>query len=97
MAGFGASQNSTGGRTILGRLTKRGSKDPRRRFVGAAKVTMMRPQNWQTFSFCPWLEAAATDMHHNKLGIALAKVLASFAGSVPRSGNDFTGIRGDWP
>ncbi len=82
-------QNSTGGRTILGRITKRGSKYLRTLFVQAAQVIMMRPQNWPKFSFGPWLEAAATRMQHNKLGVALANKLARIAWSVLRSGTDF--------
>ena len=65
-------QHSTGGRTILGRITKRGSRYLRMLFVQAAQVIMMRPKNWHKFSFGPWLEAAATRMQHNKLGVALA-------------------------
>ncbi|MEM8804216.1 MAG: IS110 family transposase [Pseudomonadota bacterium] len=84
-------QNSTGGRTILGRITKRGSKYLRTLFVQAAQVIMMRPQNWHKFSFGPWLEAAATRMQHNKLGVALANKLARIAWSVLRSGTDFDG------
>ncbi|WP_299958529.1 IS110 family transposase [uncultured Roseobacter sp.] len=82
-------QNSTGGRTILGRITKRGSKYLRTLFVQAAQVIMMRPQNWHKFSFGPWLEAAATRMQHNKLGVALANKLARIAWSVLRAGTDF--------
>lgn len=82
-------QISTGGRTILGRITKRGSKYLRMLFVQAAQVIMMRPQNWPKFSFGPWLEAAATRMQHNKLGVALANKLARIAWSVLRSGTNF--------
>jgi len=44
-------QHSTGGRTILGRITKRGSRYLRMLFVQAAQVIMMRPKNWHKFSF----------------------------------------------
>ena len=84
-------QHSTGGRTILGRITKRGSRYLRMLFVQAAQVIMMRPKNWHKFSFGPWLEAAATRMQHNKLGVALANKLARIASSVLNSGKDF-----DW-
>ena len=46
-------QFRTGGRTILGRITKRGSRYLRTLFVQAAKVIMMRPHRWSDFSFCP--------------------------------------------
>mgnify|MGYP003628386797 CR=1 len=52
---------------------------------------MMRPKNWHKFSFGAWLEAAATGMQHNKLGVALANKLARIAWSVLNSGTDF-----DW-
>jgi transposase len=84
-------QHSTGGRTILGRITKRGSRYLRMLFVQAAQVIMMRPKNWHKFSFGAWLEAAATRMQHNKLGVALANKLARIAWSVLNSGKDF-----DW-
>ena len=48
-------------------------------FVQAAQVIMMRPKNWHKFSFGAWLEAAATRMQHNKLGVALANKLARIA------------------
>ncbi|AUQ99239.1 IS110 family transposase [Phaeobacter inhibens] len=79
-------QNSTGGRTILGRITKRGSKYLRTLFVQAAQVIMMRPQNWHKFSFGRWLEEAGTRMQHSKLGVALANKLARIAWSVLNSG-----------
>lgn len=82
-------QFSTGGRTILGRITKAGSRYLRSLFVQAAQVIMMRPQNWSKFSFGPWLEAAATRMQHNKIGVALANKLARIAWSVLTSGWDF--------
>ena len=84
-------QSSTGGRTILGSITKRGSRYLRMLFVQAAQVIMMRPKNWHKFSFGKWLEAAATRMQHNKLGVALANKLARIAWSVLHSGKDF-----DW-
>ena len=60
-------------------------------FVQAAKVILMRPENWHKFSFGAWLEAASTRMQHNKLGIALANKLARIAWSVLSSGKNF-----DW-
>jgi transposase len=82
-------QYSTGGRTILGRITKRGSRYLRMLFVQAAQVIMMRPKNWPKFSFGAWLEAASTRMLHNKLGVASANKLARIAWSVLNSGKDF--------
>ena len=40
-------QYSTGGRSILGGISKRGSRYLRTLFIQAAKVLLMRPQNWR--------------------------------------------------
>jgi len=49
----------------------------------------MRPQNWEKFSFGPWLVEAATRMHRNKLATALANKLARIAWSVLRHNKRF--------
>ena len=75
-------QYSTGGRTILGRISKRGSRYLRTLFVQAAHIILMRPHSWPKFSFGPWLEQASTRMHKNKLAAALANKLARIAWSI---------------
>jgi transposase len=75
-------QYSTGGKTILGRISKRGSKYLRTLFIQAAHVILMRPNNWRKFSFGPWLTEASTRLHRNKLAAALANKLARIAWSV---------------
>ena len=87
-------QYSTGGRTVLGRISKRGSRYLRMLFVQAAKVIMMRPHRWGDFSFGPWLQRAAERMLRNKLAVALANKLARTAWSVLRHGTKFDN-RGD--
>lgn len=82
-------QFSTGGRTILGRITKRGSRYLRMLFVQAAKVIMMRPHRWSDFSFGPWLTEAVARMPRNKAAIALANKLARTAWSLLRHGTRF--------
>lgn len=82
-------QYSTGGKTILGRITKRGSRYLRMLLVQAAKVILMRPHNWPKFSFGEWLTNAAERMNRNKLAIALANKLARIAWSVLRNGKAF--------
>ncbi|MCP5082506.1 MAG: IS110 family transposase [Alphaproteobacteria bacterium] len=82
-------QCSTGGRTILGRITKRGNKYLRTLFVQAAHVILMRPNNWEKFSFGPWLMEASGRMHKNKLASALANKLARIAWSVLRHEKEF--------
>ena len=72
-------QYSTGGRTILGRISKRGSRYLRMLFVQAAKVIMMRPYRWPDFSFGEWLARASERMHRNKAAVALANKLARMA------------------
>ncbi|GAA4158986.1 IS110 family transposase [Shinella granuli] len=82
-------QYSTGGRSILGGISKRGSKYLRTLFIQAAKVILMRPHNWERFSFGPWLRNAAPRMHANKLAVALANKLARIAWSVLRNETPF--------
>jgi len=82
-------QYSTGGRPILGRISKRGSKYLRTLFVQAAQIILMRPHNWEKFSFGPWLKEASKRMHKNKLAAALANKLARIAWSILRHGKDF--------
>jgi transposase len=86
-------QYSTGGRTILGRISKRGSKYLRTLFIQAAKVILMRPHNWQRFSFGTWLQNAAPRLHRNKLATALANKLARIAWSVLRNEKTFDASR----
>lgn len=82
-------QYSTGGRSILGRISKRGSKYLRTLFIQAAKVLLIRPQNWHRYSFGAWLKTAAERLHRNKLAVALANKLARIAWSVLRNERDF--------
>ncbi|NIV19055.1 MAG: IS110 family transposase [Woeseiaceae bacterium] len=86
-------QYSTGGKTILGRISKRGSKYLRTLFIQAAHIILMRPHNWLKFSFGPWLEQASQRMHKNKLAAALANKLARIAWSVLRHDRDFDAHR----
>ncbi len=87
--GLVPTQYSTGGRTILGRITKRGSRSLRMLFVQAAKVIMMRQNRWSTFSFDPSLTEAVARMPRNKAAVALANKLARTAWSLLRHGTRF--------
>jgi transposase len=82
-------QYSTGGKPILGRISKRGSRYLRTLFIQAAHVLLMRPQNWGKFSFGVWLESASQRLHRNKLAVALANKLARIAWSVLRHDRAF--------
>ncbi|AMJ59593.1 IS110 family transposase [Bosea sp. PAMC 26642] len=82
-------QYSTGGRTVLGRISKQGNTYLRMLFIQAAKVIIMRPHNWEKFSFGTWLKEAAPRLHRNKLATALANKLARISWSVLRNGRSF--------
>ena len=51
-------QTSTGGRTILGKISKRGNRYLRVLFVQAAWVVLIRPQSWERHGLKSWIEAA---------------------------------------
>ncbi|MFQ6550524.1 IS110 family transposase [Aestuariibius sp. 2305UL40-4] len=86
-------QYTTGGRTVLGRISKRGSRYLRMLFVQAAKVILMRTNRWPDFSFGDWLTRAAERMNRNKLAVALANKLARMAWSILRHKTAFDAPR----
>lgn len=82
-------QNSTGGRTILGRISKRGNRYLRVLFVQGAHAVLLRPACWERHGLKHWIEAAAKRLHRIKLVIALANKLARIAWGVLTSGRNF--------
>src|SRR5262249_50219309 len=52
-------QTSTGGRPILGSISRRGSRYLRQLFVQAARVVLLRPQNSERYGLKHWVEAGA--------------------------------------
>jgi transposase len=82
-------QMSTGGRTILGRISKRGNRYLRVLFVQAAWVVLIRPKSWERHGLKSWIEAAKKRLHPNVLAIALANKLARIAWGVLAHGRDF--------
>ena len=52
-------QLSTGGRTILGKISKRGNKYLRTLFVQAARVVLLKRVSWERYGLKAWIEAAA--------------------------------------
>jgi transposase len=82
-------QISTGDRTILGKISKRGNRYLRVLFVQAAWVVLIRPKSWERYGLKPWIEAAKRRLHHNVLAIALANKLARIAWSVLARGRSF--------
>jgi transposase len=75
-------QISTGDRTILGGLSKRGNRYLRTLFVGGAQALLQRPHHWGGHGFGRWLQAAGMRLHRNVLAAALANKLARIAWSV---------------
>jgi len=82
-------QISTGDRTILGKISKRGNRYLRVLFVQAAWVVLIKPKTWERHGLKPWIEAAKKRLHHNVLAIALANKLARIAWAVLHRGRTF--------
>jgi transposase len=82
-------QISTGDRTILGKISRRGNRYLRVLFVQAAWVVLIKPKSWERHGLKPWIEAAKKRLHHNVLAIALANKLARIAWSVLARGRAF--------
>ena len=82
-------QISTGDRTILGKISKRGNRYLRVLFVQAAWVVLIKPQSWERHGLKSWIEAARKRLHRNVLAIALANKLARIAWSVLARGRVF--------
>src|ERR1035437_1255002 len=80
---------STGDRTILGKISRRGNRYLRVLFVQAAWVVLIKPKIWERHGLKPWIEAARKRLHHNVLAIALADKLARIAWSVLAHGRSF--------
>jgi transposase len=73
-------QISTGDRTILGGIPRRGNRYLRVLFVQAAWVVLAKlPKQWERYGLKSWIEAAKKRLHHNVLAIALANKLARIA------------------
>src|SRR5262249_52499032 len=87
-------QESTGDRTILGKISKRGNKYLRTLFVQAAHVVLARRPNAAMRSLWPWIEQASRRLHRNMLAIALANKLARMVPSrvVLEFGDAISGI-----
>ena len=86
-------QISTGDRTILGKISKRGNRYLRVLFVQAAWVVLVKPMSWERHGLKSWIEAAKKRLHHNVLAIALANKLARIAWAVLAKGRGFETTR----
>jgi transposase len=82
-------QESTGDRTILGKISKRGNKYLRTLFVQAAHVVLVRRPGAAKRALWPWIEQASRRLHRNMLTIALANKLARIAWAVLARGRAY--------
>jgi transposase len=82
-------QISTGDRTILGKISKRGNRYLRVLFVQAAHIVLLRAKSWERHGLKDWIQAAKKRLHHNVLAIALANKLARIAWAVLAKGRNF--------
>src|SRR3974390_3511294 len=82
-------QASTGDRTILGKISKRGNKYLRSLFVQAAHVVLARRPRAARQGLWPWIEQASKRLHRNMLAIALANKLARIAWAVLARGRAY--------
>jgi len=83
-------QESTGDRTKLGRISKRGNKYLRTLFVQAAHVVLERRPAAAVRVLLPWIDRASKRLaHRNLLAIALANKLARIAWAVLARGRDY--------
>jgi transposase len=82
-------QISTGDRTILGGISRRGNTYLRSLFVQGARAVLLRPESWARYGFGCWLTTAARRLHRNVLAVALANKLARIAWGVLHGGRDY--------
>jgi transposase len=92
-------QMSTGDRTILGSISKRGNRYLRWLFVQAAWVVLVKiaPEGWERYGLASWIEAAKKRLHRNVLAIALANKLARIAWAVLHKGRAFECVKTNAP
>jgi len=81
-------QISTGDRTILGKISRRGNRYLRALFVQAAWVVLVKVKCWERYGLKSWIEAAK-----NVLAIALANNLARIAWAVLNKGRAFECVK----
>jgi transposase len=86
-------QISTGDRTILGAISRRGNRYLRVLFVQAAWVVLARIKDWDRYGLKAWIDAAKKRLHHNVLAIALANKLARIAWAVLNKEREFECVK----
>jgi transposase len=80
--GLVSRRESTGDRTVLGKISKRGNKYLRTLSVQAARVVLVRRPGAAMRGLWPWIVRASKRLHSNMLAIALANKLARIAWAV---------------
>jgi transposase len=97
--GLVPNQKSTGGRTILGKISRRGNRYLRSLFVQAAWVVLVKikPEGWERYGLKSWIESAKQRLHRNLLAIALANKLARIAWAVLHKGRVFECVKTNAP
>jgi transposase len=80
-------QISTGDRTILGGISRRGNRYLRTLFVQGARSVLFRHKSWTKYGLARWLTDAARRLHKNVLAIALANKLARIAWAILHRGS----------
>ena len=90
-------QVSTGDRTLLLGISKRGNRYLRTMFIQGARSVLLRRATWANHSFGRWHEAAAPRLHRNVLAAALANKLARIAWSVLTREGGYTRTPGARP
>jgi transposase len=75
-------QISTGDRTILSGISRRGNRYLRMLFVQGARSVLQAKKSWPRHVFGRWLAETAARLHRNVLAIALANKLARIAWGV---------------
>jgi transposase len=89
-------QISTGDRTVLGGISKRGNRYLRTLFVQAAWVVLVKlGKKWERYGLRSWIESAKKRLHRNVLAIALANKLARIAWAVLYKGRAFECVKAD--
>ncbi|MEO0622272.1 MAG: IS110 family transposase [Pseudomonadota bacterium] len=83
-------QMSTGGKTRLGSITKRGNTYLRRMFIHGARSFRLNG-NREAHRIGAWLDDLDRRMHKNVATVALANKLARIAWSVLRGGEEYRG------
>jgi transposase len=86
-------QISTGDRTVLGAISRRGNRYLRALFVQAAWVVLIKIKDWDRYGLKAWIDAAKKRLHHNVLAIALANKLARIAWAVLNKGRAFECVK----